>query len=108
MERDREYPNVPTALEIVDNADAKRIFEIAFVEQVMGRPFMLPPDVPKDRAAALQTAFDGALKDKDLIAGAEKQGMELDPVSGKRIAELLDTVYSTPPALAERIRKIVK
>ncbi|MFN3889856.1 MAG: Bug family tripartite tricarboxylate transporter substrate binding protein [Beijerinckiaceae bacterium] len=108
MERDREYPNVPTALEVVDNPEAKRIFEIAFVEQVMGRPFMLPPDVPKDRAAALQKAFDDSLKDKDLIAQAEKQGMELDPVTGKRIAELLDIVYSTPPALAERIRRIVK
>jgi hypothetical protein len=34
--------------------------------------------------------------------------MELEPVSGARIAELLDVVYSTPPALAERIRQIVK
>lgn len=108
MERDREYPDVPTALEIVDNPEAKRIFEIAFVEQVMGRPFMLPPDVPKDRASALQQAFDEALKDKDLLADAEKRGMEIDPVGGKRIAELLDIVYSTPPALAERIRQIVK
>ncbi len=108
MERDREYPDVPTALEIVDNADAKRIFEIAFVEQVMGRPFMLPPDVPRDRATALQRAFDEALKDKDLIADADKRGIELDPVGGASIAKLLDTVYSTPPSLAERIRNMVK
>ena len=108
MERDREYPDVPTALEIVDNPEARRIFEIAFVEQVMGRPFMLPPDVPKDRASALQQAFDDALKDKDLLADAEKRGMEIDAVGGKRIAELLDIVYSTPPALAKRIRQIVK
>ena len=108
MERDREYPNIPTALEVVDNPDAKRIFEIAFVEQVMGRPFMLPPDVLRDRSDALRKAFDAALKDKDLIAEADKRGMELEPVSGARIAELLDVVYSTPPALAERIRQIVK
>jgi tripartite-type tricarboxylate transporter receptor subunit TctC len=74
----------------------------------MGRPFMLPPDVPKDRSDALRKAFDAALKDKDLIAEADKRGMELEPVSGARIAELLDVVYSTPPALAERIRQIVK
>ncbi len=108
MERDREYPNIPTALEIVDNPEAKRIFEIAFVEQVMGRPFMLPPDVPKDRSNALRKAFDEAMKDKDLIVDADKRGMELDPVGGARIAELLDLVYNTPPALAERIRQIVK
>jgi hypothetical protein len=67
----------------------------------MGRPFMLPPDVPRDRATALQRAFDEALKDKDLIADADKRGIELDPVGGASIAKLLDTVYSTPPSLAE-------
>jgi tripartite-type tricarboxylate transporter receptor subunit TctC len=108
MVRDRDYPDVPTALEIVDNAEARRIFEIAFVEQVMGRPFMLPPGVPKDRAAALQKAFDEALTDKTLLAEADSRGIEIDPVSGARIAELLDEVYSTPPALAERIRNIVR
>ncbi|MBX9741510.1 MAG: hypothetical protein K2X62_15655 [Beijerinckiaceae bacterium] len=108
MERDREYPDIPTALEIVTDPDAKRIFEIAFVEQVMGRPFMLPPEVPRERSDALRKAFDMALQDKDLIEEADKRGVELDPVSGARIAELLDTVYSTPPALAERIRQIVK
>lgn len=108
MERDPEYPNVPTALEIMETPEAKRILEIAFVEQVMGRPFMLPPDVPKDRADALRKAFDAAMKDKDLIAEAEKRGVELDPVSGARIAELLDIVYATPAPLAERIRQIVK
>lgn len=108
MERDREYPNVPTAIEIVSDPDAKKIFEIAFVEQVMGRPFMLPPGVPPDRSDALRKAFDMALKDKDLIEEAAKRKIELDPVSGAKIGELLDTVYSTPPALAERIRQMVK
>ncbi len=49
-----------------------------------------------------------ALKDKDLIEEADKRGVEIDPVSGARITELLDTVYGTPPALADRIRQIVK
>ena len=69
---------------------------------------MLPPEVPKDRSDALRKAFDEAMKDKELLADAEKRGMEIDPVSGARIAELLDSVYSTPPALADRIRQIVK
>jgi tripartite-type tricarboxylate transporter receptor subunit TctC len=34
--------DVPTALDIAPNPTARAIFEIAFVEQVMGRPFVLP------------------------------------------------------------------
>ena len=108
MERDKEYPNVPTALELAPNADARAIFEIAFVEQVMGRPFVLPPDVPKDRVAVLRAAFDKTMLDKDFLEEAAKQGAEVDPVSGARINELLDKVYAAPPALAQRVRDLVQ
>ena len=108
MERDKEYPNVPTALEIAPDATAKSIFEIAFVEQVMGRPFVLPPDVPKDRADMLRRAFDESMKDSALLEDAAKLGAEIDPVSGERINQLLDKVYSASPELTRRVRDLVQ
>ena len=108
MERDAEYKDVPTALEIATTPGDRRIFEMAFVEQVMGRPFVLPPGVPQDRIDALRKAFDATMKDKDFLAEAQKQGMEIDPVSGARINELLDQVYSAPAEVATRVRDLVK
>ncbi len=108
MERDREYPDVPTALEIVPAGEARKMFEIAFVEQVMGRPFVLPPGIPADRANALRFAFDETMKDRVFLEDAAKRGAEIDPVSGARINELLELVFSTPPDLARRIRDIIK
>jgi tripartite-type tricarboxylate transporter receptor subunit TctC len=108
MQRDSEYPNVPTALEVAPTEEARRIFEIAFVEQVMGRPFMLPPDVPKVRSDALRKAFDATMKDTSFLEEATKRGIEIDPVSGERINELIERVYSTPADLAQRIRDLVK
>lgn len=108
MERDKEYPDVPTALEIAPNPMARSILEIAFVEQVMGRPFVLPPDVPKDRADMLRRAFDASMKDAALLEDAAKLGAEIDPVSGERINELLDTVYSASPDLTKRVRDLVQ
>jgi tripartite-type tricarboxylate transporter receptor subunit TctC len=108
MERDKEYPDVPTALEVAPNPAARSIFEIAFVEQVMGRPFVLPPDVPKDRADMLRRAFDEAMKDPALLEEAAKIGAEIDPVSGERINELLDKVYSAPAELTQRVRDLVQ
>lgn len=108
MERDHEYPDVPTALEIAPTPEARRIFEIAFVEQVMGRPFVLPPEVPADRIAVLRKAFDETMKDKDFLEDARKQNAEIDPVSGARINELLDQVYTAPADVAQRVRDLVK
>ncbi|MGH6769097.1 MAG: Bug family tripartite tricarboxylate transporter substrate binding protein [Xanthobacteraceae bacterium] len=108
MVRDAEYPNIPTALEIMPTAEGKQLFEIAFAEQVMGRPFVLPPGVPADRVKALRAAFDAAVKDPELLKDAKSQRMEIDPVTGAAINALLDRVYAAPPALAAKLREIAK
>ena len=108
MERDKEYPNVPTALELATDPVVRSIFEIAFVEQVMGRPFVLPPEVPKDRSDVLRRAFDETMKDPVLLDEAAKLGAEIDPVTGERINELLDKVYLAPAELTQRVRDLVQ
>ncbi len=108
MVRDAAFPDVPTALEIMPDAASKQLFEIAFAEQVMGRPFVLPPGVPADRVKALREAFDKAVKDADLLADAKAQHMEIDPVSGAAINALLDRVYAAPPEVVARIRELAK
>jgi hypothetical protein len=108
MERDKEYPNIPTALELAPDPVVRSIFEIAFVEQVMGRPFVLPPDVPKDRSDVLRRAFDETMRDPALLEEAAKLGAEISPVTGERINELLDKVYSAPADLTQRVRDLVQ
>jgi tripartite-type tricarboxylate transporter receptor subunit TctC len=108
MKRDAAFPNVPTAVE-VESADAdKRIFEIAFAEQIMGRPFVLPPGVPLDRVAALRSAFDATMKDPEFLDDAKMQKADIDPVGGEEINALLDRVYSAPPDVVARIRELIK
>jgi tripartite-type tricarboxylate transporter receptor subunit TctC len=108
MERDPEYPDVPTAIEIMPTAEGKQLFEIAFAEQVMGRPFVLPPGVPPDRVKMLRDAFDAAVKDPELLADAKAQRMEIDPVTGAAINALLDRVYAAPAELATRLSAMAK
>jgi tripartite-type tricarboxylate transporter receptor subunit TctC len=108
MSRDPAFADIPTAIEIMPTAEGKQLFEIAFAEQVMGRPFVLPPGVPADRVQVLRAAFDAAVKDKALLEEAKAQNMEIDPVTGAAINALLDRVYGAPPALAERLREMAK
>jgi tripartite-type tricarboxylate transporter receptor subunit TctC len=84
------------------------MFEIAFAEQVMGRPFVMPPGVPADRVKVLRDAFDAAVKDPALLEDAKTQNMEIDPVSGAEINALLDRVYAAPPDLVTRLRELAK
>jgi len=108
MARDAAFPDVPTAIEIMSNPADKQLFEIAFAEQVMGRPFVVPPGVPADRVKVLRAAFDAAVKDPALLADAKSQRMEIDPVTGTDINALLDRVYAAPADVANRLRELAR
>jgi len=108
MKRDPAFPDVPTAIEIESAPADKQMFEIAFAEQVMGRPFVLPPGVPADRIAALRAAFDATMRDPQFLDDAKLQKAEIDPVGGEEINALLDRVYAAPSDLVARIRELIK
>ncbi len=108
MKRDAAFPDVPTAIEVEKAPADKHLFEIAFAEQVMGRPFVLPPGMPGDRVAALRAAFDETMKDPEFLDDAKRQNAHIDPVSGVEINALLDRVYSAPPDVVARMRKIIR
>jgi tripartite-type tricarboxylate transporter receptor subunit TctC len=69
----------------------------------MGRPFVTPPEVPKERVAMLRKAFMDTMADKEFLAEAEKAKFEVTPVSGEKIENLVLEVYrNTTPELAEK------
>ena len=108
MKRDPVFPGVPTAIEVEPTPAGKQLFEIAFAEQVMGRPFVLPPKMPADRVAALRAAFDATMKDPEFLADAKAQKAHIDPIGGVAINALLERIYSMPPDVVARLRNIVK
>jgi tripartite-type tricarboxylate transporter receptor subunit TctC len=108
MTRDPAYPDAPTAIEAMTDPSAKQMFQIAFTEQVMGRPFLFPPRVPEDRVKAFRDAFDATMKDEQFLADAKSQKVEIDPVSGADIAALLERVYATQPDVVAKLRELVK
>jgi tripartite-type tricarboxylate transporter receptor subunit TctC len=69
---------------------------------------VLPPKVPKDRVDALRAAFDATMADSAFLADAARAKAEIAPVTGSDINALLDRVYSTPPALVDRLRALAK
>jgi tripartite-type tricarboxylate transporter receptor subunit TctC len=62
----------------------------------------MPPDTPKDMVTAIRRAFDATLKDPDFLADAEKALLEVDPVTGEEMEQILRNAYAAPKALVER------
>jgi tripartite-type tricarboxylate transporter receptor subunit TctC len=106
LEKDPGFPDVPLVTDLAASDDDKRVMELVFTQQLMAWPISAPPDVPEDRVVALRQAFDAAMLDTEFLAEAERQKLIINPVSGKKIAELLDRVYATPKELLDRVTAI--
>ena len=96
---------VPRAAEFARTEDDRKTIELVFSQGVFGRPYILPPNVPADRVAALRKAFIAALDDKALRAEAAKMQLDVDPMSGGDLQTLVSNIYATPQHLVERARR---
>jgi tripartite-type tricarboxylate transporter receptor subunit TctC len=100
--RHPDLPDVPTVLDLAKTDDTKRVVELIYGWQIMGRPFTAPPDVPAVRLAALRAAFDATMKDPVFVAEAEKQHVDISPIGAKEIEEFIARAYETPKHLVTR------
>lgn len=104
-----DLPNVPLVMDLAKTDEQRTILKTIFARQVMGRPFAAPPNVPADRLAALRKAFDDTMADKEFLTEADKIGLEITPVSGQKIQELVAEVYrNTTPEIAKKIAEMLK
>ena len=104
-----DLPNVPLVLDLAKTEEQKQILTTIFSRQVMGRPFAAPPGVPAARVDALRRAFDETMKDKEFLAEAERIGVEITPVNGLRLQELVGEIYrNTTPDTARKIADMLK
>jgi len=105
--RHPDFPDAPTARELAKNAADRHLIEVMEIPYLLSRPFAAPPDVPSDRAKALQEAFLAAHKDPAYLAEAEKLGIEVSPIGGSEVLRMIDRIAKTPPAELRRIEKLI-
>ena len=108
LEKHPDIPAVPLIVDLAKNDEQRQILKLIFARQVMGRPFLAPPDIPRDRAEVLRKAFMDTMKDKDFLADTERSQMEITPVPGDELEKLVREIYSTPPAVAQQATAILK
>jgi tripartite-type tricarboxylate transporter receptor subunit TctC len=66
-----------------------------------------PPGIPASRKAALVAAFDATMKDPDYLAEAQRLNIDVNPVSGKALDDLLARIYATPRDVLTKVAAAV-
>jgi tripartite-type tricarboxylate transporter receptor subunit TctC len=106
--RHPELPDVPLVMDFAKTDKQRQILKMVFARNVMGRPYLAPPNLPADRLAALRDAFMATMADKDFVAEAGKTQLEINPVSGADVEALVKDVYATPSDVVAEAKAAAK
>jgi len=108
LEKHDDLPDVPLVVDLAKNDDDRQMLRLIFARQALGRPFLAPPDLPQDRAAALRTAFMNTMKDKAFLADAGKAKLEITPVTGDAVQKIMVDAARTSPQILKRAAEFIE
>ena len=104
--RDKDLQDVPLAVDLAKTPAHRDILEFLTSDAVLAWTLLAPPGVPGERVALLRQAFEAMLRDPAVLAEAEREKLEIDPVPGPELQALVERLARTPPATLEAIKQI--
>lgn len=88
--------------DLLATEEQRRIASIIFGPILLSRPLVGPPLMPRDRIAALRSAFLAAARDPELIAAGSKANIVLRPQGGEEAEALVADLMAVPPEFLKK------
>lgn len=104
----RDLPNVPLILSWAKNEEQRQLLRYgAIVPPQFSKAYFLSPDVPADRAAALDAAFMKTYQDKEFLAEAQKGALDIAPIPGDQVRKLVLEMMAMPSDIRAKLQAIM-
>lgn len=101
-----DMPPLPSLAELV-GGEERQMVQIVDAPDDVGVGFYISSGVPSERSAALMKAFADMVGDARFRADAARLNAPIDPVPGETLQRIVEQIYATPPAVIERLKKII-
>jgi tripartite-type tricarboxylate transporter receptor subunit TctC len=103
-ERHADLPDAPSITEYGNTADDRQVTALYASGSGVGRSLLGPPGIPADRLKLLRDAFNAMAKDPEFVADIKKLNVELDPLPGERVQDLIARTLAAPASVRERAK----
>ena len=95
--RTKAFPNTPTLLEFAKTDAHRQLIKVTFGLTHYGRPYSLPPGVPKDRVEIMRKAFTATMNDPKFLSEAKRIKRIIIPSTGAQLQQLWKDVLNAAP-----------
>lgn len=101
-----DLPDLPFIMDMVKNEEDRQVLEVVFARQAMGRPLFAPPGTPAPVVAALRKGFMNAMNDPELVAMARKIDLEIYPMNGEDLQDMVARVHKFSDVIIKKTQAI--
>ena len=107
LTRHPQFADVPTARELAPDDRSRALIELAELPYRLSRPFAAPPDLPPDRAKALQAAFMAVHQDPEYLDEAQRLKLDISPIDGNEVLAAINGIAGSPRDLLDYVKKLL-
>jgi len=107
LAKHEDLPDVPLIMDLVNDQQRSAALKVIVSRQSIARPFAAPPEVPTERIDALRRAFDQTAADPNFLAEMHRDALEVRPVAGAEVQNLLEEIYASPPEAVKLARELL-
>ena len=101
-----DIPQVPLVMDLAKDAGQRQILEVLLAAQAMAWPMFAPAEVPAERVTTPAAPISPCWRIPKHALMPGKTGIEVAPVPGAAINDMLGRVFATPRAVIEQAREL--
>jgi hypothetical protein len=98
---------IPYMMDLIAAERDRAIVRLLVSDSLLGRPYIIAPEVPADRQHILRSAFDETINDPRFRADAETLRLPIAPKNAQESAETVAAIYGTPPDILAAARAMM-
>jgi hypothetical protein len=110
LERNDELSKmgVPHVWDYVKGGMDRAVVELVIGQQVFQRSYIAPPEIPAAPLSILRGAFDATMADTQFLADADKLRIDIAPLSGVKVQEIVQKLHATPKDVVQAARTAIR
>jgi tripartite-type tricarboxylate transporter receptor subunit TctC len=98
----------PEIWPFIKSEENRKVAELVVSQQAFERPYFMAQATPAELVSILRAAFDATMKDPQFVADAVKTGVDVSPLPGAAVQELVGKIYATPKPIVEQARAAIR
>ena len=99
---------VPQIWPYMKDDAARKVHEMVVSQQAFTRPYFIATGTPAELVTTLRAAFDATMRDPQYLADAEKMHIDISPLPGATVQQLIQALYATPKPVVEQARAAIR